>query len=113
MTVFFSSGALHPCSGWLTYGGNALYTIDHLRDMSRDPAVVVEELKPPELAQPMSFHTDVDTGDILTMFIQRPSLKGGDQFIAPMASVYNDLMEHNPQAVRLLTEDWFWERAYR
>jgi hypothetical protein len=44
----------------------------------------------------MTFHTDVDTGDMLSMFLQSVPLEGGDQFLASMASVYNDLMSHNP-----------------
>jgi hypothetical protein len=61
----------------------------------------------------MTFHTDVDTGDMLSMFLQSVPLEGGDQFLASMASVYNDLMSHNPEALKRLSENWYWERSHR
>jgi len=61
----------------------------------------------------MAFHTDIDTGDILTMFVQSTPLEGGDQYIASMATMYNELLESDPEALKTLAEDWYWERAYR
>ncbi|KAK3347092.1 hypothetical protein B0T25DRAFT_485296 [Lasiosphaeria hispida] len=86
-------------------------SIDHIRDRSR--AEPGERLTPLELATPMGFHTDVDTGDMLSLFTQSTPLEGGDQQLASVASIYNDLKKRNPDVLQMLTEDWYWERAHR
>ncbi|KAK4170967.1 hypothetical protein QBC36DRAFT_340879 [Triangularia setosa] len=85
--------------------------IDHIRDRSR--AQLSRKLSPLELAKPMTFHTDIDVGDMVSLFVQSTPLEGGDQYLAPIASIYNDLMKRDPEVLRVLAENWYWERVHR
>ncbi|KAK0659161.1 hypothetical protein QBC41DRAFT_287264 [Cercophora samala] len=85
--------------------------IDHIRDRSR--AQLSRKLNPLELAKPMTFHTDIDVGDMVSLFVQSTPLEGGDQYLAPIASIYNDLMKRDPEVLRILSENWYWERVHR
>ncbi|KAK4203008.1 hypothetical protein QBC40DRAFT_219933 [Triangularia verruculosa] len=84
---------------------------DHIRDRSR--AQLARKLTPLELAKPMTFHTDIDVGDMVSLFVQSTPLEGGDQYLAPIASIYNDLMKRDPEVLRILSENWYWERVHR
>jgi len=61
----------------------------------------------------MTFHTDIDVGDMVSLFVQSTPLSGGDQYLAPIASIYNDLMARDPDVLRVLSENWHWERVHR
>ncbi|KAH8670608.1 hypothetical protein BGZ61DRAFT_497744 [Ilyonectria robusta] len=86
--------------------------IDHIRDRSfANP--MGDKLKPLELAVSMTFHTDIDVGDILSMFIQSTPLSGGEQYIASISSVYNYIAQREPEVLKALADDWYWERSFR
>jgi Taurine catabolism dioxygenase TauD, TfdA family len=70
-------------------------------------------LKPLEQAVSMTFHTDIDVSDMLTMFTQSVPLEGGDQYIASIASIYNNLATKDPEVIQTLAADWYWERSFR
>ena len=61
----------------------------------------------------MGFHTDIDTQDILSMFTQSTPASGGDQYLASIVSIYNILKVETPEVLKTLSEDWYWERAFR
>jgi len=87
-------------------------SIDHVRDRTfANPNG--EQLKPSEQSVAMGFHTDVDQGDIVGLFTQSVPLEGGEQYIASMASVYNDLAKTDPGVLKTLAKDWYWEIAFR
>ncbi|KAK7398068.1 hypothetical protein QQX98_012554 [Neonectria punicea] len=56
---------------------------------------------------------DIDVSDILSMFIQSTPLSGGEQYIASISSVYNYLVQKEPEVLKALADDWYWERSYR
>ncbi|KAH7019026.1 hypothetical protein EDB80DRAFT_676035 [Ilyonectria destructans] len=89
-------------------GGN----IDHIRDQSLS-SPEREKLKPLELPVPMTFHTDIDVGDTVSLFTQSVPLSGGEQYLASIASVYNDILEREPEVLKTLAADWYWERLFR
>ncbi|KPM41014.1 hypothetical protein AK830_g5515 [Neonectria ditissima] len=85
---------------------------DHIRDRSfANP--MGDKLKPLELAVSMSFHTDIDVGDMLSLFVQSTSLSGGEQYIASISSMYNYIVKREPEVLKTLTDDWYWERSFR
>lgn len=86
--------------------------LDHIRDRTKDNPLN-ETLKPPEQTVPMTFHTDIDVYDMLTMFTQTVPLDGGHQYLSSMASVYNILAAEDPGTIKTLSEDWYWERSHR
>jgi hypothetical protein len=55
------------------------------------------------------FHTDVDAGDILSLFTMMLSKTGGQQYLTSFWSVYNDLAQHNPEVLQVLASDWRYE----
>lgn len=85
---------------------------DHIRDRSHDNPDG-DSLRPLELSVSMGFHTDIDVYDMLTMFTQTMPEKGGEQHLVSVAAMYNILAENNPDILRLLSEDWYWERMNR
>ncbi|ERF72734.1 hypothetical protein EPUS_04787 [Endocarpon pusillum Z07020] len=86
--------------------------IDHIRDRTKDNPLN-EKLKPPEQIVSMNFHTDIDVYDMLTMFTQSVPLEGGDQYLSSMTSIYNMLAVEDPEVIKTLFEDWYWERSHR
>lgn len=70
-------------------------------------------MKPLELPVPMTFHTDIDVGDTVSLFTQSVPLSGGEQYLASIASVYNDILEREPEVLKTLAADWYWERLFR
>lgn len=85
---------------------------DHIRDRTKDNPLN-EKLKPPEQIVSMTFHTDIDVYDMLTMFTQSVPLEGGDQYLSSMTSIYNILAAEDPEVIKTLSEDWYWERSHR
>ncbi|KAI9770132.1 MAG: hypothetical protein M1840_003582 [Geoglossum simile] len=69
-----------------------------------------EVLRPPELPVAMNFHTDADTGNILSMFTQNKSQRGGIQHLSSFWHVYNTLAEEFPEVLATLAEEWHWEK---
>jgi hypothetical protein len=61
----------------------------------------------------MGFHTDVDVGDIVSMFVQAVPLEGGHQYLASINSIYNLLVKSDPDVLNVLSDKWYWERTYR
>jgi hypothetical protein len=70
-------------------------------------------LIPPFKDVEMKFHSDVDVHDMLALFTLGTAAKGGDQSLASMTSVYNVLAAEDPEALQILSENWYWERSYR
>ncbi|CAH0051749.1 unnamed protein product [Clonostachys solani] len=64
---------------------------------------------PKELTSSMDFNTDVDAGDILSLFIMSLSQTGGQQYRTSFWSVYNDLAQNNPEVLQVLASDWRYE----
>lgn len=61
----------------------------------------------------MTFHSDVDTGDMLSMFVQSLAFEGGDQHVASIASIYNHLIVTDHNVIKLLSNNRYRERAHR
>lgn len=77
----------------------------HLRDCTNlNPELV--ELEPPDQAVSMNFHTDADSGNLLTLFTQSLPEEGGEQYLASLGEIFNDLADSDPSALNLLTRRW-------
>ena len=72
-----------------------------------------DELRPLEQSVGMGFHTDIDVGDILSMFVQAMPLEGGHNYIASINTAYNLLAKSDPEVLNTLFAKWHWEREYR
>lgn len=59
--------------------------------------------------QEQSFHTDVDAGDILTLYTANMPQEGGAQYLASSWEVYNHLATEYPVVLETLTMDWRFE----
>uniref|UniRef100_A0A8H7K6Q5 TauD/TfdA-like domain-containing protein n=1 Tax=Bionectria ochroleuca TaxID=29856 RepID=A0A8H7K6Q5_BIOOC len=101
----------------IIYGGVASYVGRDRADMiwlfDRAGGSLTQEnqakFPPNELTSSMDFHTDVDAGDILSLFTMRLSKTGGQQYLTSFWSVYNDLAQHNPEVLQVLASDWRYE----
>ncbi|CAH0020748.1 unnamed protein product [Clonostachys rhizophaga] len=101
----------------IIYGGVSSYVGRDRADMiwlfDRAGGSLTEEnqakFPPNELTSSMDFHTDVDAGDILSLFTMRLSKSGGQQYLTSFWSVYNDLAQHNPEVLQVLASDWRYE----
>jgi len=56
-----------------------------------------------------SFHTDVGGGDNLALYVQSTSSEGGNIHLASFWQLYNKMVEDEPEALKLLAENWPWE----
>jgi len=54
----------------------------------------------------MDFHSDRFSGDILALHVRNDGghEHGGEQYIAPFWSIYNELLEKDPAALETLAE---------
>ncbi|KAI8711770.1 TauD domain-containing protein [Fusarium sp. LHS14.1] len=66
-------------------------------------------LRPPELPVKMDFHTDVDSGPILALFMEKKSKYGGNQYLSSFWTIYNSLAKESPEVIRELASNWHWE----
>ncbi|KAJ4220992.1 hypothetical protein NW759_007062 [Fusarium solani] len=82
--------------------------IDHLRHERQDDVAGVN-LRPPELPVSMNFHTDVDSGPILALFMEKKSKSGGNQHLSSFWTIYNSLARESPEVIRELASNWHWE----
>ncbi|MCJ1445531.1 MAG: hypothetical protein MMC23_006036 [Stictis urceolatum] len=64
---------------------------------------------PNERTQFMNFHTDVDAGDILSLFTLGLPESGGRQHLVSFATVYNDLAANEPDVLVELAKNWRYE----
>lgn len=84
---------------------NTVMLTAHLRDCTNlNPELV--ELEPPDQAVSMDFHTDADSGNLLTLFTQSLPEEGGEQYLASLSEIFNDLADSDPSALNLLTRRW-------
>lgn len=84
---------------------NTVMLTAHLRDCTNlNPELV--ELEPPDQAVSMNFHTDADSGNLLTLFTQSLPEEGGEQYLASLGEIFNDLADSDPSALNLLTRRW-------
>lgn len=84
---------------------NTVMLTAHLRDCTNlNPELV--ELEPPDQAVSMDFHTDADSGNLLTLFTQSLPEEGGEQYLASLGEIFNDLADSDPSALNLLTRRW-------
>ncbi|KAI9150894.1 Taurine hydroxylase-like protein SAT17 [Paramyrothecium foliicola] len=72
-----------------------------------------DTLRPLELSCSMEFHTDVDNGNIVSMFTQSLPLQGGEQYLASVGTIYNTLVEKDAEVIKTLSQNWYWERNWR
>ncbi len=59
-----------------------------------------------------SFHTDVDAGDMLSIYTLGLSKHGGRQHLVSFWSVYNDLAANDPGVIYTLAQPWIYEMRY-
>ncbi|KAF2189588.1 Clavaminate synthase-like protein [Zopfia rhizophila CBS 207.26] len=64
---------------------------------------------PNETTIAMDFHTDVDAGDILSLYTLGMPEEGGNQHLVSFSTVYNDLAENDPQVLSALAKNWRYE----
>ncbi|RSL60477.1 hypothetical protein CEP54_006710 [Fusarium duplospermum] len=83
--------------------------IDHIRHERQDDMPSVN-LRPPELPVSMDFHTDVDSGPILALFVEKKSKSGGNQHLSSFWTIYNSLARESPEVIRELASSWHWEK---
>ncbi|EEU37608.1 uncharacterized protein NECHADRAFT_53536 [Fusarium vanettenii 77-13-4] len=55
------------------------------------------------------FHTDVDSGPILALFMEKQSKYGGNQHLSSFWTIYNSLARESPEVIRELASNWHWE----
>lgn len=67
---------------------------------------------PNELTTQMNFHTDVDAGDILSLFTLSLPLSGGQQHLVSFPTVYNTLSVHHPDVLQTLAQPWRYEMPH-
>jgi len=102
----------------LIFAGLAAHVVDkrsnlrHIFDWSDKSLKAKDALRPPELPIKMSFHTDINAGDILALYSQNLSMSGGEQSVVSFWRVYNDLVNENPEVLRTLAQDWRHEIAW-
>lgn len=85
--------------------------MDHLRDAIRDLRPVGREhveLHPSKMMVPLKFHADRKFADILALFIKSQAAVGGKQYLSSFWTVYNQMMESCPDALRILAEEFPW-----
>lgn len=58
---------------------------------------------------PQNFHTDVDAGDILSLFTLSLPQSGGQQWLASFPTVYNELARNDPAVLHALAAPWRYE----
>lgn len=56
-----------------------------------------------------NFHTDTDAGDITALYVQNKAKYGGDQRLASISTVYNELQKTHPEAINTLMQNWRFE----
>ena len=61
----------------------------------------------------MGFHTDIDTGSILATFTQSLPPSGGQQYLASLDTVVQKLAASDPEVVRTMMANWYWEKETR
>ncbi|RSL59739.1 hypothetical protein CEP51_013880 [Fusarium floridanum] len=83
--------------------------IDHLRHEKQHDVPGVN-LRPPELPVSMDFHTDVDSGPILALFVEKKSKSGGNQHLSSFWTIYNSLAREAPEVIGELASSWHWEK---
>ncbi|RSL74320.1 hypothetical protein CEP53_000412 [Fusarium sp. AF-6] len=83
--------------------------IDHIRHERQDDVPGVN-LRPPELPVSMDFHTDVDSGPILALFVEKKPKSGGNQHLSSFWTIYNSLAKESPQVISELASSWHWEK---
>ncbi|KAI0199894.1 hypothetical protein F4808DRAFT_195015 [Astrocystis sublimbata] len=101
----------------IIYGGVASHIGDdradmiHLYDRARgDQSQEACTVFPPnEITIRMNFHTDVDAGDILSLFTLRLAKQGGKQYLASFWAIYNELAEDQPEVLETLASNWRYE----
>ncbi|KAH7318670.1 hypothetical protein B0I35DRAFT_409523 [Stachybotrys elegans] len=101
----------------IIYGGIAQYVGKDRADMiwlyDRAKGSLSDEnqakFPPNELNNAMDFHTDVDAGDILSLYTLGLSKSGGRQHLASFWTVYNDLAQNEPEVLKVLASDWRYE----
>ncbi|KAI0855004.1 hypothetical protein F4860DRAFT_58924 [Xylaria cubensis] len=101
----------------IIYGGIASHVGDDRADMihlyDRAKGDQSEESRtrfpPNEITIPMDFHTDVDAGDVLSLFTLQLPKQGGAQYLASFWSIYNRLAEENPAVLATLASNWRYE----
>ncbi|KAJ8106768.1 hypothetical protein ONZ43_g6949 [Nemania bipapillata] len=101
----------------IIYGGLASHVGDeradmiHLYDRAKgNQSPESRALFPPnEITIPMDFHTDVDAGDMLSLYTLGLPKQGGDQYLASFWTIYNELAEKEPEVLATLASDWRYE----
>jgi hypothetical protein len=56
----------------------------------------------------MNFHTDA--GDIIALLCLESAKEGGESKIASSWTVYNELLRSRPDIIRVLRNDWIYNR---
>ncbi|KAI0187130.1 hypothetical protein EV127DRAFT_326490, partial [Xylaria flabelliformis] len=82
----------------IIYGGIASHVGDDRADMSKSG---------------QDFHTDVDAGDVLSLFTLQLPKQGGAQYLASFWSIYNKLAEENPAVLATLASNWRYEMKWQ
>jgi len=101
----------------LIYGGLSSHMCEeradmiHIRDRARgvQSSETAARFPPNEVTTAMDFHTDVDAGDVLSLYTIGLSRSGGRQFLSSFWTVYNQLASEHPDVLATLTGDWRYE----
>lgn len=46
--------------------------------------------------------------DIISLYIKDVAARGGEQYFASFWTIYNRLMQEDPDTLRVLARDWNW-----
>lgn len=56
------------------------------------------------------FHADRYYAEILAMFVKENAAFGGEQYLASFPTIYNKMMEEDPDSLKLLAQEWSWPK---
>lgn len=46
--------------------------------------------------------------DILALYVREKAASGGEQYVASFHTIYNELLENDPEVLAILAKDWDW-----
>ena len=56
------------------------------------------------------FHADRYYAEIVAMFVKQNAASGGEQYLASFSTIYNRMLEVEPESVNVLAQEWDWPK---
>jgi hypothetical protein len=97
------------------YGSCADLAIGHVRDATKETVPTWAKdigLAGSKITAAMDFHSDRFSGDVIALYVRNDGGggSGGEQYVASFWSIYNELLEKDPEVLETMAEaDWPFE----